>query len=40
MSSAFVPGRIRLDAPVSMVVWGLPWSSKREKPGDIGPGPT
>lgn len=38
MSSAFVPGRIRREAPVSVPLPGsLPWSSNRETPGDAGP---
>ena len=38
MSSAFVPGRMRRDAPVSITLPGsVPWSSNSEKPGDVGP---
>lgn len=38
MSSAFVPGRIRREAPVSVALPGsLPWSSKSATPGDAGP---
>jgi hypothetical protein len=39
MSSAFVPGRIRRDAPLLrvLVLGKLTWSSKSDIPGDVGP---
>ena len=38
ISSAFVPGRILLDAPVSIALLGnLAWSSNNDTPGEVGP---
>lgn len=38
MSSAFVPGRILLDAPLSTALPGkLPCSSYNDTPGEVGP---